>query len=102
MQTLLNTKNALEKTGINSGILKFKICENFRTKPTAVLIIKYNNDLSGIIIIKPVFTGLFNYLVRNKAAAPRTPPESPYLAFLITGTFALRIRCFGNAFGKAS
>ena len=35
---------------------------------------------------------LLNYLVKNNAAAPRTPPESPCFAFLIGGTFAVRIK----------
>ena len=39
---------------------------------------------------------------KNNAAAPRVPPESPWIAFLITGTFAVRIKCGGNAFGSAS
>lgn len=45
---------------------------------------------------------LKDYLVKNNAAAPRTPPESPCLAFLIGGTFAVRIKWGGKAFGKAS
>ena len=43
-----------------------------------------------------------SHLPKNSAAAPRTPPESPCLAFFIGGTLALRIKCGGSAFGKAS